>query len=789
MSGRRKPANRPSARQSRPSPNRARRHRAAAVPTSSQRDRRSIHVDSGRSLVVPDTVRFDRLGLLAVAALCIFVFLELRPGLIFANTRPATGDLAAHLFGPTFMAHHLWDSGLLSGWSSAWFGGFPAFLFYPPLPALAAVLAGIVLPSGVALKVVVAVSLVALPAAAAFVARAADLPYPGTMLMASAAVVSLFESSQHSLGGNIASAATGEYAYAFSLVLCLIAMAVFARDLQRGRSGPAAALIGAAAAVSHPVGAMFLVVNLVCQVAFVPAPTRRSAVIHILRTLGLMGLLAAFWYLPFWTYRVYTNELAFHRRTSYGGLLFPYSPFLELAFVGLAVFGAYDAVRHRRAAILSLSMTAMVCALGVLVLPRGFLFNGRVAPLWNLCRLLVAAAGATAVVRSLARRHAVLVLTSILGSALVALGIAWNNGTLPLGHAKTTSQGQVTLLTDYQWLVGPSHPVSVFDQIHLASFAGAERGPQWSEYVGIVNRMQTIARDRGCGRVATEFDPTGQFGSLYALTLLPLDTNGCLTTINGLLRDSSPTSNLQMVAESAWSSAPEHYKPGLHYEPPNLARSVAYFRELGVKYFLAFSPPIADEASATPGLTKLDKVGFWTIFAVDDEAIVEPLTQAPLVFPGLGSSRQRWEGAALAWFQQADPGALRFAADGPPGWPRAHTTPPNSPAPPASEIQVSDVVEKDGHVSFTVDHPGTPMLVRVSYFPTWHAIGADGPWRVAPNWMVVVPRSTKVRLVNETSPVEWLASILTIVGLVLSAIVAALAHRSKFGSLQIPPNP
>jgi hypothetical protein len=39
-----------------------------------------------------------------------------------------------------------------------------------------------------------------------------------------------------------------------------------------------------------------------------------------------------------------------------------------------------------------------------------------------------------------------------------------------------------------------------------------------------------------------------------------------------------------------------------------------------------------------------------------------------------------------------------------------------------------------------------PVLVRTSYFPNWQASGADGPYRVSPNLMVVVPTGTHVEL-------------------------------------------
>ena len=46
------------------------------------------------------------------------------------------------------------------------------------------------------------------------------------------------------------------------------------------------------------------------------------------------------------------------------------------------------------------------------------------------------------------------------------------------------------------------------------------------------------------------------------------------------------------------------------------------------------------------------------------------------------------------------------------------------------------------------------MLVKVSYFPNWHASGADGPWRVTPNLMVVVPTSHDVTLTYGASAAD-----------------------------------
>ena len=64
------------------------------------------------------------------------------------------------------------------------------------------------------------------------------------------------------------------------------------------------------------------------------------------------------------------------------------------------------------------------------------------------------------------------------------------------------------------------------------------------------------------------------------------------------------------------------------------------------------------------------------------------------------------------------------------------------------------------------------MLVKASYFPNWKASGADGPYRVAPNLMVVVPTAEHVELSYGRHPVEWVGYALTLVGIALAIFLA-----------------
>jgi hypothetical protein len=80
--------------------------------------------------------------------------------------------------------------------------------------------------------------------------------------------------------------------------------------------------------------------------------------------------------------------------------------------------------------------------------------------------------------------------------------------------------------------------------------------------------------------------------------------------------------------------------------------------------------------------------------------------------------------------------------------------------------RVTAVKQTDSSISFRVSRLGTPVLVKVSYFPNWHASGADGPWRATPNLMVVVPTSHDVTLTYARSAADNLGQLLTVVGLV-----------------------
>jgi hypothetical protein len=211
---------------------------------------------------------------------------------------------------------------------------------------------------------------------------------------------------------------------------------------------------------------------------------------------------------------------------------------------------------------------------------------------------------------------------------------------------------------------------------------------------------------------------------------------------------------------------------------------------------MAFSPDALAQAHANPDLHLVAVSKPWEIFQVSDSAEVAPLTEQPAVFKNPPKSAKDWLDVSVDWYQQ-DPQtwAVPLAADGPSSWQRitVKKTPTTGPASVGAGVQiqqalripvratkVSHIRTGDDRISFDVDRPGSPVLVKASYFPNWQASGAQGPWRVTPNLMVVVPTSKHVTLHYGFTAVDRAGWAVTLLGIL---VVIGLA---RWGPVPMP---
>lgn len=322
----------------------------------------------------------------------------------------------------------------------------------------------------------------------------------------------------------------------------------------------------------------------------------------------------------------------------------------------------------------------------------------------------------------------------------------------------------------------------------------------WEEYQYVQRTMLGVGREVGCGRAMWEFAPElNRYGTTMAMMLLPMWTDGCIGSMEGLYFEATPTVPYHFLLQSDLSApsrkvgvsesvgGPSRAMRDLPYGEFDIDQGVERLQELGVRYYLAFSPHTIDAARLHPGLDEVTTAAPWVVFETRAE-LVEPLDVTPVVIDGVRDHQDQWLDVGVEWFGDVD--AARPASSGPADWPRLDSSGfverferedtelagsiglddlalgELAPVERVEEsVTVSNVLAETDRISFTVDQIGTPVLVRASYFPSWEASGAEGPFRVAPNFMVVVPTETDVELVFSRTGVDWLSIALTLAGI------------------------
>ena len=167
------------------------------------------------------------------------------------------------------------------------------------------------------------------------------------------------------------------------------------------------------------------------------------------------------------------------------------------------------------------------------------------------------------------------------------------------------------------------------------------------------------------------------------------------------------------------------------------------------------------------------------MYRIADSQLVLPLANRPVVWKGIGPSQSSWLTPAVTWYDAPARWNVVPSADGPATWTRVAIGDPDPPVVHEPATTVSDVSQTDDSISFHVDRVGTPVEVRVSYFPNWQATGAQGPYRVAPNLMVVVPTSHDVTLDYGRSPADDLGQTITLLSVVAVVVVAVFDRRRR----------
>jgi hypothetical protein len=349
------------------------------------------------------------------------------------------------------------------------------------------------------------------------------------------------------------------------------------------------------------------------------------------------------------------------------------------------------------------------------------------------------------------------------------------------------------------------------------NYEGYEEKPAWDEYDRIMDTMGSLAPGRALWEPSsTEGDPINYYGTSLALELLPYWTDGRIGSMEGLYFESSATTSYHFLTVSEVAQHPSNPVRGLVYGTlRDFARGVEHMRMLGVRYYMAWTDAAQREADDHPDLELVAEIPDldgqeptgWNVYELRDWALVEGLAYEPVVarthagsyeecwdvaWPDPNSAPPElsgWECDAARWWRDGELLDRPWAASGPDEWERIDVDDLGEARRTRLDpVEVTDVVEEPDEISFRVDRVGVPVVVRASFFPNWEANGARGPYRLAPNMMVVVPTEREVSLTYGLTGVDWAGRAVTVLGLVgLVALVRWRAARRFAAGAQAGP--
>lgn len=699
------------------------------------------------------SARWLALALAAVVSVTVFVVMQ--PLQILAANTPSGGDMGAHVLVPAFLRDNLLPSLRISGWSNDWFAGFPILYFYFPLPALTIVALDVIIPYGVAFKLVTLAALLAMPFGAYYLARQAGAPRFVAGLAGVGGGTFVLMESYAIYGGNIKSTLAGEYSYSWAMAFSLFYLGAVLRDVRRDepRFSPLAGVMLAGMALSHIIPTIVVGVGSLLFLAY-----RRRGWVVAGWALGFA--IAAFWVMPLIATIGFTTDMNFSPLRGFDsqtGGPFPTEiwPLMPLAVVGLAwsLWKRYH-----------VAVVGVITVLPLLAYPfvSGKLWNGRLLPYWYFGVFFFAGLAVGLALLTVRRRlpgqTAPLVATGLLGAAILVIPPA-------SGLEQSSSWAR--------W-----------------NYSGYEGKDPWPEYENLMTEVSALPPGRIMWEANSEMD---RYGTPMALMLFPYWSDDH-PSMEGLLFESSLSTPFHFMNAAEMSERPSNPIPGLPYSGFDLDRGLAHMQLFNVRYYVAFTETATTAARNHPEYTEIAEAAPWTIFEIPPSSLVDVADYTPAVYEpkdevgmfqraGLifreDDELDDFFNGAVEWHSQVETLDRWLVESGPDDWPRVETGLAGLTATPAiaSGGTVSNVVLEDSHIEFDTTAVGVPHLIKVSFFPNWHATGAEGPFRAAPAFMVVIPTEEHVELTFSRRWYEHVGFLLTGAALVGLAGWAVIRRR------------
>ena len=710
----------------------------------------------------------------------IVLILFLRIDLVFANNTPTGGDMGAHIVAIDTFIKEFMPNFQINGWSNDWFGGYPLYYFYFPLPAIVTFFLNLIFPFGIAFKIMVVLSIILVVYSIEKLMRKTSNQI--SIYGATAGLFYVFTESFTIYGGNLASTLAGQFSFGYSLAFANLSIFYLLKSNNNFRF-PISSIFLALCLLSHLIP--FIIYSPIYAFYWL---SRKQNFNQKILSISIFLALVSRWSTSLIMNLEYTTNMSYTPFSRIEDLI--KKDILPIIFIliGLLITKHKNLIKNKTLNLFELYLIFSSILLYFFV-PEGALWNGRLVPFFNLGIIFLFFKALEIFIEDIYLYQQGLNVLTVLffGGTIYCLYIFYEKWSANQSYLNVYVP--IILLIIIFAIINLNNVVIQLNMLIVSiifstisflphwlnwNFTGYEGKNDWNQIQSLYTKLENLKP----GRIMWEPNSDmNKYGTPMTLMTLPYFTKH--TSMEGLYFDSSITTPFHFISVSGLAKRPSNPVGGLSYINNKFDQGVDYLYDLGIDYFISYTEEIESKAMSSDRLNFLFSSEPFSVFEVSSSK-VELINQDIEVFSkvnkqeGILSSVFRdtnitnFFEKAYENFDELDEKRIVEVSN------KILIQPSNN-----NNLEVTDIRITNRKISFFTNNPGELHLIKVSYFPNWSISNGLGPFRTSPSFMSVIPNQEYVEINFVKTSLEKNSFYFSIFSLLLSLIILIRSKNVK----------
>ena len=702
------------------------------------------------------------------------ILIILRVDLIFLDNTPTGGDMGAHVVPIKYFIENFASSFKINGWSNDWFAGYPLYFFYFPFPAILTYLFNLIIPYGIAFKIMVAGSIILVVYSIEKLFRKED--YLFSHIGIGAGLMFALTESFTIYGGNLASTLAGQFSFTYSLAFANLAIYYVTKSNHKYKV-PLSSIFLSLCLLSH----------LIPFILYLPAYSiywliKKEKIQLKFISIFIFATLVTRFIVPLIYNLEFTTNMSYTPYTRLKDLIkpdiLPYTFLLFLFLLGR--FNFKKLIENKTFSLFEIYLLFMSVSLYYFV-PEGALWNGRLVPFFNLGIIIIFFRMFDFLLDDILQfQQGKLSINFVILSSIIGCIYIFYDKWFEFNRYKLfvfviigfTLLGVVLFYSSSYKLFSLGVFVFVISSMSFLphwvnwNFTGYEGKEEWKEIETLYSSLEKLPPGRIMWEPNSELN---KYGTPMVLMTIPFFTDH--TSMEGLYFDSSITTPFHFIAVSGLAEGPSNPVGGLSYINNDFEKGVEYLQDLGVDYFISYTELIRDKAIKNKDLNQLFVSEPFSVFKIETNKI-ELVNQRLETFHRISfyerttsslfrdTEYENFFEKAYNNFRKLDEyRVIELPSD-------VNINSSND-----IDLMISDLIISNDEISFITNKPNELHLIKVSYFPNWEIANGLGPYRISPSFMAIVPFDNKIEISFKRTNIETYSFYFGLFSLLLSVML------------------